>query len=534
MTDFDADYAAERWREGSKYFFSYSPPTYTYRGPSFRPSVPRPAGHDDGSDFNFTGSPETQYHHRNITPETLKNIEKREDSVDDYYEEMRQRRDSGLEPIPWDEWLSRVAYVRNAMAWDEWAPKIKGGCKDGCGSRQLNIHGRYIIPEAGAFLNYSHRGGTGNPHLFVSDIYTHPENRKDGVAEALMRRLAEDHPGIPIDPGYMTPDGQKFHDRMLDKDPEARQLVTAMAWDEWAPKIERHGESAKKIFGEDWPGSTHTYIIRHPEIIHDEDHRPGYFNRHWSDDVGAYSALAYAHNPKDKALAVRMIHTHPRHRKDGVAEALMRKLVEDHPDHIIDPGTMTDMGQAFKNRMVEKEPEAHKVLDEPPPGYTDNPPNQIYMDWEQSPLRRRRANSLLVGPEDAYDEWDWFTRHQEHPASSVTTDAETWYHVSPHRILEGTTLAPMRGETPWNDNPYQNGLGNRANWIWVEFDKDKARAWMRYILEHQPEAFIYRVQPDVGPFAWNGTADEGWVTNRAEVLELLDQTSHDLSFQEKA
>lgn len=62
----------------------------------------------------------------------------------------------------------------------------------------------------------------------VVGIYTHPENRNDGVAEALMRRLVEDHPGYTIDPGYMTPDGQKFHDQMLKKDPSARELVTAV------------------------------------------------------------------------------------------------------------------------------------------------------------------------------------------------------------------------------------------------------------------------------------------------------------------
>lgn len=482
MTEFDADYALERWREGSQYFFAYTPETYTYRGPKVRPVTPRPPGYDSGSDFNFTGSPETQYHHRNITPETLKGIEKRENSVDDYYAEMAQRRDSGLEPIPWNEWLNRIGYIRDAMptyyhhtrepdfkidpdrkpdnavlnrklphdgkglwvspdkdhwrnyhyqgrrpylvelyseedlgddpselfvggdqlknmqvrsvekkahrtampithippmnhfdenlflrqlhnlvysddeiagkpdranvirtqygnagsgpvedygalvslihhdengapngilhyfphgshragekpggiqvmvhpahqgkgvgtklmqhalaefgkdspeaaerkrrynyepielenqqytpggyelykhvrqrtamAWQDWKDKIKGGCLlDGC--HFDGTEGRYVIPQAGAFLNYAHDTHMGKPAINVIGIYTHPDNRNDGVAEALIRKLVEDHPGVPVDPGYMTPDGQKFHDQMLEKEPGARELLTA-------------------------------------------------------------------------------------------------------------------------------------------------------------------------------------------------------------------------------------------------------------------------------------------------------------------
>ena len=116
--EFDEDYAIERWREGSKYFFSFSPATYTYRGPKVRPAPPRPEGFVDESDYNFTGTMDTQYHHRSITPEVDDDIDRRKDSIDDYYEEMRQRKDSGLEPIPWKEWLNRTAFIRNANEWE--------------------------------------------------------------------------------------------------------------------------------------------------------------------------------------------------------------------------------------------------------------------------------------------------------------------------------------------------------------------------------------------------------------------------------
>ena len=108
----------------------------------------------------------------------------------------------------------------------------------------------------------------------------------------------------------------------------------------------------------------------------------------------------------------------------------------------------------------------------------------------------------------------------DHPPLEDPVTAD-WYHVSPHRMQVGTILAPMHGETPWDDEPYDHGLQNRANWIWIEYDERKARQWQQWVLDHQPECHLYRVQPHLGPFAWNGTADEGWVTDWAEILEEM-------------
>ena len=114
-------------------------------------------------------------------------------------------------------------HARIAMAWQDYADKIRGGCR----ACHDGWEGRYTIPQAGAFLNYVHADNGGNPEVRIQGIYTHPTDRGDGVAEALVRRLSEDHPGVPINPGYMTPDGQKFHDRMVEKEPTARDVVTA-------------------------------------------------------------------------------------------------------------------------------------------------------------------------------------------------------------------------------------------------------------------------------------------------------------------
>lgn len=111
---------------------------------------------------------------------------------------------------------------RLAMAWDQWADKIKGGCLDGCG---LRAEGRYTIPQAGAFMDYIHRAINGKPAIHIISVYTHPSDRGSGAAEAMIRRLVEDHPGHLVNPGTMTNDGQKFHDRLLDKDPARRDLL---------------------------------------------------------------------------------------------------------------------------------------------------------------------------------------------------------------------------------------------------------------------------------------------------------------------
>lgn len=122
-----------------------------------------------------------------------------------------------------------TARWRIAMAWDEYAPQIQHW-KD-----QEGRSGTYHIdhtelpahPMTGhprSWLDYEYRPKRPG-EVFVSMIYTHPEYRKDGVAEALMRRLHEDHPNHRIDPGFMTSDGQSFKDRMLQKIPEAQKAM---------------------------------------------------------------------------------------------------------------------------------------------------------------------------------------------------------------------------------------------------------------------------------------------------------------------
>lgn len=149
----------------------------------------------------------------------------------------------------WSEY-ERSRNARLAMAWQDWAPHIQNSlpsrtyrnyteCPPGGGCEHPEAHGRYWIDHTGnnnsensdnlSRLNYRHTRNqfTGQPQLQIQALVTHPNHQRDGVAEALIRRLHQDHPDTPISTGDMTRDGYAFYNRMLEKEPDARSAVTA-------------------------------------------------------------------------------------------------------------------------------------------------------------------------------------------------------------------------------------------------------------------------------------------------------------------
>ena len=120
---------------------------------------------------------------------------------------------------------------------------------------------------------------------------------------------------------------------------------------------------------------------------------------------------------------------------------------------------------------------------------------------------------------DIYDEWVWPKRYDQEPVP--TPQGVQWFHVSTQPIPLGTLLRPGWGHTPWPDDPYNHGLDNRAGWIWVESDPVKATQWCHWIHQYHPDCFVYHVDPSEGPYPWNGTGNEGWVTPVARVIEEL-------------
>lgn len=145
---------------------------------------------------------------------------------------------------------------RQAMAWQDWAPHIQGHpptntrhdrgyysdyveCPAGGGCEHPDgAHARYFIDHGGkgdqsdmSYLRYRHAYNqfTGKPQLQVEALKTHNDHQHDGVAEALVRKMHEDHPGIPISTGEMTDAGYGFFQNMLEKDPSYQDIIARIA-----------------------------------------------------------------------------------------------------------------------------------------------------------------------------------------------------------------------------------------------------------------------------------------------------------------
>jgi GNAT superfamily N-acetyltransferase len=264
-----------------------------------------------------------------------------------------------------DSWVdyeqNRVASQRLflSMAWDEWKDKIG---HDAPGTGMVSNRGWYHVDhEDGAMvpkgyvprysdLTYFHHPD--KKRIDIDMLAVYPEFQGRGVGEALMRRLHQDYPDHKINPGSMTGEGQGFYEKMLQKEPTARDLVTAanrllqaMAWQDWAPQIQGGCDNCNhdKLFG-----GRGEYFIEHEKG--DED-----FHGFKKSTLDFYHDVDRNGQPQ---LYIQSIQTNPHYRHDGVAESLMRKLHEEHPDTRINTGIMTDDGEEFYERMLQKEPSA--------------------------------------------------------------------------------------------------------------------------------------------------------------------------------
>jgi GNAT superfamily N-acetyltransferase len=445
--------------------------------------------------------------------------------------------------------VSRLAKLIEAMAWQDWAPKIEPmtavhagdrydyvpaaeqSCKD-CeddglnpgryywndGNSKWDYNGgklmRYVIkhhstidPGRSSYLAFGHHRDDDGPYVAVHMIETDPMYRRDGVAESLMRRLHDDHPGIRINPGGMSPDGKGFYDRMLEKEPDARNIVAqanrlllAMAWEDWAPKIKGGCPDG---------GCTRNDL---PELSERLDHvlydRAGIEGRYTIPQAGAFlDYYHYNHRGQDQ-VAVSGIYTHPSNRGDGVAEALMRRLSEDHPGVPINPGVMTRDGQEFHDRMLEKEPSARELV---------TAAHQVLrhaIDMT-SPEGRAQIEQLMQMQEQ-------FKKWREGPH-------DNWYHVSPHDLPEGTKLVPGGvGNSATSQDFYDMGFGDdsgnlkdmgagRTQHVWLTPDLDDAHFWSAAL--NAPH--IYEVDPHETPSPWNGTGTDGFVSPGATIRKKV-------------
>jgi GNAT superfamily N-acetyltransferase len=289
----------------------------------------------------------------------------------------------------WDEKFNhrskdRFSRLFLAMAWQDWAPQIQGGC-DNCNHDKLfGGRGEYFIEhEKGdedfhgfkkSTLDFYHDvDRNGQPQLYIQSIQTNPHYRHDGVAESLMRKLHEEHPDTRINPGIMTDDGEEFYERMLQKEPGARdftanQILMAMAdTTKWHPLIQH----------ENFGGYEGTYHI--PDSDYGPSARAGELT------YSIYEPGEHFSGSTDPIASIESVIVHPDHQGQGVAQALVERLHKDFPKHKIDPGSVTPQGNGFAQRMMEIVPGAENKIR---PDYEPNVMGETRSeDWANSQYR---------------------------------------------------------------------------------------------------------------------------------------------------
>lgn len=93
----------------------------------------------------------------------------------------------------------------------------------------------------------------------------------------------------------------------------------------------------------------------------------------------------------------------------------------------------------------------------------------------------------------------------------------TWYHVSPEKLEPGARLRPFGGPRNYGQ-AYDRvpDYKHRDQHVWTEYHAPNAENWATGRAK-----YIYEITPDETPQAWNGTAQEGWVTPGATVTRQI-------------
>lgn len=396
----------------------------------------------------------------------------------------------------WSEYEKSRTAARLGMAWQDWSDHIERQTEDGyadsscsggsCAADNWRHDGRdmrYQIthPDGGwSALDYGHHADSmGQPYLSVNMIRTHPDHQRDGLAEALMRRLVEDHPGVRIDPGDMSQDGQAFHDRMLNKEPSARDVLAArLAMPAPPPEglhFKHHIEDSTIPKGHNLPPEA-PLVTAH---IGDDPAPVGYLEWFYDDDYD-YGDM------DDEDLAdhgeVRYIHVNPDWRGSSVASSMFDWTKKNVIPELHHSKQRTDDGNGWVHYMQNRDDHTATRLAMPMQDAYDNnwPDNGDVMDVGSRPDKLPNDIPIFPGP---------------------------WYHGSDDDFGPGDVLT---SQTP-------DSKVNRRRWTFMTDEPGYAQNYGKN---------IYEVEPlDEGPYPWNGqtgVAANHYVSPRARVVRKIN------------
>lgn len=340
-----------------------------------------------------------------------------------------------------------------------------------------------------------------------------------------MRRMHEDHPNHNIFPGDMSGDGQAFHDRMLQKEPSARDLVTAaqrilLAADfnprevtkrlgnefrDWADQNketlhpthpyppERNWKNIERFLKDNYPAAHKGFSMGQEQAGYMLD-RPEKGKRY---QTGPKTVEALGYDPKEIAAGALYLHN------------------SSHPFRMEWSNDLDRLTKIYDKRQ------------------------QMQRNYENQKSIVAQANRLLLAMPmaDAYDpDAVWHDDYLSPERAESQLHPGPFYHITPWTLRPGARLEPSRVRNPeWGNYDYlsdddylkkqQTGLrglsDRRQNWVWMA-PREKVPYWMNLMRGLQAPLNIYEVKPEVeGPWPYNGSGSEGHVSPAATVVREI-------------
>lgn len=423
-------------------------------------------------------------------------------------------------------------------------------------TRGIKGEKHYFYDENGGY-SYKPRE---NNEAYIESVIVHPDYRGQGVAQALVERLAKDFPDHKINPGATTPEGQGFTQRMMEIAPEAKEKIAP----NYKPYI-LDDDDVENFNNEEMQRLLNARFWKQAMPAEDAyDPSPNQYQREQAD------------MPLRENASGKWYHVSPHKIEPGTnltpgggkgpypyEESSVRPdwVWMDGPEGVRQWYYGTLMGQIQQGN---ESPWAHIYEVEPDEG--PHPWNGSGWEGHVAPSARvireiptdkynrlpdhlgHNKTAIELSDEDSQKLIEYlknnkikFTMGEPEKVRGIPADAlekmfapmqptGKWYHVSPHEMEPGTSLIAGGPEgNATSKDFYDMGFGDdsgtlqdmgggRTKHIWVTPDLEDAHFWSAAL--NAPH--IYEVDTDDDPQPWNGTGTDGWVTPSARIRSRIN------------